>query len=221
MLAHDVNERERVADVVGVVLDGLAHGLADGLEASEVDHAIGVVLVKDLGERRAVVDVGLVEGEVCRGVVTNDGLDAVEDLARGVGEVVNHDHLVAAAQKLDDRVASDEAGTSGHEHAGIGRCDLLAHRRSFRRDELLRSGFRQTLVYVAPGRTVPTRRRTVGNAPASFDSGREETLVEAGTEQACLARRFAPWRGGPSNRGLLVPICPARGCLVGLHCSTV
>ncbi len=127
VLAHDVNERERVANVVGVVLDGLGDGLADGLEARKVNHAARVVLVEDLGERRAVVDVGLVEGEIGGRVVADDGLDAVKDLGRGVGEVVDNNDLVAAREKFDDGVAADEPGTAGNEHAGVLGRDLLAH----------------------------------------------------------------------------------------------
>ena len=127
VLAHDVDERERVADVVGVVLDRLGDGLAHGLVAGKVDNATRAVLVEDLGERGAVVDVGLVEGEIGGGGLTHDGLDAVADLGRRVGEVVDNDDLVAALEEFDNRVAADEAGTAGHEYAGVLGRDLLAH----------------------------------------------------------------------------------------------
>ena len=85
VVAHHVDEREGVAQVVGVVLDGLAHGLANCLEAGEVDHAVDVVLVKDGVHGLAVIDVGAVEGEVGGSGVAHDGLDAVDDLLGGVG----------------------------------------------------------------------------------------------------------------------------------------
>ena len=106
VLAHDVDEGEGVADVVGVVLDGLGHRLAHGLEAGEVDHAVDVVLGEHVLERVAVVDVGNVHGEVGRGLGADDGFDAVFDLGRGVRQVVDDDNLVAALKQLDNGVGS-------------------------------------------------------------------------------------------------------------------
>ena len=127
VVAHDVHERERVAQVVRVVLDGLGDGLAHGLEAGEVNHAVDVVLVKDALEGLAVVDVGTVEGEALGGLVAHDGVDAVEDLLGCVGEVVYDDDLIAVLKQLDARVAADEAGAAGDEHAGVLGVLLFAH----------------------------------------------------------------------------------------------
>jgi hypothetical protein len=127
VVAHHVHEREGVAQVVGVVLDGLADGLAHGLEASEVDHAVDVVLVKDGVHGLAVVDVGAVEGEVGGSGVAHDGLDAADDLLRRVGEVVDNDYLVAVLKELHHRVAANEAGAAGDEHAGVLWVFCFAH----------------------------------------------------------------------------------------------
>ena len=127
MLAHDVHEGERVAEVVCVVLDRLDHGLADGLEAGEVDHTVDGVRVKDALEGDAVVDVGAVEGEALGGVLAHDGVDAVEDLLGRVGEVVDDDDLITVLEELDDGVGADEAGAAGDEDAGVLGVFLLAH----------------------------------------------------------------------------------------------
>ena len=109
VVAHDVNEREGVAQVVGVVLDGLGDRLAHGLEAGKVDDAVDLVRGEDLLQRVAVVDVGDDELEVCGGLGADDGLDAVLDLGGGVGEVVHDDDLVAVLEQLDAGVAANEA----------------------------------------------------------------------------------------------------------------
>ena len=127
MLAHGVDEREGVADVVGVVLDGLAHALAHGLEAGEVDHAVHRVLVEDDVERLAVVHVGAVEGEPLRRLGPHDLVDAVEHPLARVGQVVHNHDLVALLKQADNGVAADEPAAARDEHAGVLGCLLLAH----------------------------------------------------------------------------------------------
>ena len=77
--------------------------------------------VEDALESFAVVDVGDVHGEVGRGLVADDGLDAVLDLGRGVRQVVDDDNLVAALKQLDDGVGANESGAAGNKDAGIGK----------------------------------------------------------------------------------------------------
>ena len=127
MIAHDIHQRERAADVVGVVLDGLLYALAHGLEAREVDHAVDVERVEDGVEGVAVVDVGAHEGETLGGLVPHDGVDAVQHLLARVGQVVHDDDLVALLQQAYHRVAADEPAAAGDEHAGVLGCLLLAH----------------------------------------------------------------------------------------------
>ena len=127
VLAHDVDERERVADVVGVVLDRLGDGLTHGLEAGEVDDAVDRVGVEDLLERGAIIHVRDDELEVLGRFGANDDLDAVLDLRGGVGEVIDDDDLVVLLEQLDHGVAADEASAAGDEHAGVFGIDLLAH----------------------------------------------------------------------------------------------
>ena len=119
MVAHDVEQHERVLDVVVVVLDGLVDRFVDGLEAGEVDHAIDMVGVEDLVHGLAVQDVCLIEGEVLGGLVAHDGLDAVDGDSARVGKIVNDDNLVAALEELDDGVGADESGATGDEDADV------------------------------------------------------------------------------------------------------
>ena len=132
MVAHDVNEHQGVLDIVVVVLDGLAHRLADGLKAGEVDDAVDLVGIEDLVHRIAVEHVGLVEGEVLGGLVAHDGLDAVDGDGAGVGEVIDDDDLVAALEQLNDGVGTDETGTAGNEDAGVFGVECLGHVVSYR-----------------------------------------------------------------------------------------
>ena len=60
MISHDIKKGEGVAQVVCVVLDRLGDGLANGLEASEVNDKVNGVLIKDVVERICIVDVYLV-----------------------------------------------------------------------------------------------------------------------------------------------------------------
>ena len=127
MVAHGVDEREGVPDVVGVVLDGLLHALSHGLVSGEVDDAVHGLLVEDALQGLAVVDVGAVEGESLGGLGPNDLIDAVEHLLARVGEVVDDHDLVALLQQADDGVAADEPAAARDEHAGVGRGLLMRH----------------------------------------------------------------------------------------------
>ncbi len=127
MVAHDVHQRERVAQVVGVVLDGLLHRLAHGLEAGKVNHAVDLVVGEDLLQGLTVVDVGPIKGQVLGAIFAHDGVDAVDDLLRRVGEVVHDDGVVACIEQLDHGVAANEPGTAGDEDGRILRKLLLTH----------------------------------------------------------------------------------------------
>ena len=127
MVAHAFAQRERVADVVVVVLDGLRHALAHGLVAGEVNDAVGLFGIEDAVEGGAVVDVRLIEDEVLRGVLTHDLADAVERDGARVVQVVDHHDAVCALEQLNACMRPDEPGASGNEDAGILRCLCLCH----------------------------------------------------------------------------------------------
>ena len=132
VVAHDIDERQGVLDIVVVVLDGLAHRLANGLKAGEVDDAVDLVGIEDLVHRIAVEHVGLVEGEVLGGLVAHDGLDAVDGNGAGVGEVIDDDNLVATLEQLNDGVRADKAGAAGNEDAGVFGVECFGHVVSYR-----------------------------------------------------------------------------------------
>ena len=132
VVAHDIDEHQGVLDIVVVVLDGLAHRLANGLKAGEVDDAVDLVGIEDLVHRIAVEHVGLVEGEVLGGLVAHDGLDAVDGNGAGVGEVIDDDDLVAALEQLNDGVRADKAGAAGNEDAGVFGVECFGHVVSYR-----------------------------------------------------------------------------------------
>ena len=115
-----------------VVLDGLAHRLADGLKAGEVDDAVDLMGIEDLVHRIAVEHVGLVEGEVLGGLVAHDGLDAVDGDGAGVGEIIDDDDLVATLEQLNDGVRADKAGATGNEDAGVFGVECFGHVVSYR-----------------------------------------------------------------------------------------
>ena len=132
MVAHDVDEHQGVLDVVVIVLDGLAHRLADGLKAGEVDDAVDLVSVEDLVHGLAVEHISLVEGEVFGSLFAHDGLDAVNGDSAGIGEVVDDDDLVAALEQLNDGVRADKAGATGYEDAGVFGVECFGHAVSYR-----------------------------------------------------------------------------------------
>ncbi len=205
MLAHDVHEGERVAEVVGVVLDRLGDGLAHGLEAGEVDHAVDLVLVEDALERLAVVHVGAVEGEALGGLGSHDGVDAVEHLLGGVGQVVDDDDLIAVLEQLDARVGADEAGAAGDEDARVLGGDLLAHEIPFGLGRATRScpgDKARSLVYVLHVRGLWAGARGSWAAPGERAGlnvvriGRESGKAGAKTEHLCdsdATSRVARW----------------------------
>ena len=132
MVAHDVDEHQGVLDVVVVVLDGLAHRLADGLKAGKVDDAVNLMDIEDFVHRIAVEHVGLIEGEVLGGLVAHDGLDAVDGDGAGVGEIIDDDDLVATLEQLNDGVRADKAGATGNEDAGVFGVECFGHVVSYR-----------------------------------------------------------------------------------------
>ena len=143
VVAHGLDQVEGAAEVVVVVLDGLGHALADGLEAGEVDHAVDVERLEDGLEGVAVAHVGADERHALGCLFAHDLRDAVENLLAGVGEVVDDDDLIAAREQLDDGVAPDEAGSTGHKYAGFGGCFLKRH------GSFLRSMGRRKEVYAS------------------------------------------------------------------------
>ena len=119
MVSHDIKKGEGVTQVVCVVLDRLGNGLTDGLEASKVDDKVNSVLVKDAVQCIFVVDVCLVERKALGVFFSHNGFDAIDNLYRSIGEVVNNDSLVAGIEQLNNGMAANKARAAGNKYAGI------------------------------------------------------------------------------------------------------
>ena len=129
MVAKGACELERAAQVVLVVLDGLVHRLAHRLVRGEVNGTADGLLVEDAVEKRPVLHVALVEGT---NLLARDALDALEGDLAGVGQVVDHDDVIASVEQLNAGVAADEAGTARDKDARLfGLSYRIGHTCSF------------------------------------------------------------------------------------------
>ena len=106
--AHGLQQHQGAVDVVVVILERLDAALAHGLQPREMDDRIEFVFGKDLVHRGAVAHVCIVKAEV----FARDLTDAHHRLFAGIGEVIDHRHLVTALEQCDQRVAADEAGAA-------------------------------------------------------------------------------------------------------------
>jgi hypothetical protein len=91
---HGLGQRDRGTQVDAEVAQRFGDGLADGLEAGEVDDAIDGIGVEHRFEAGPVGDVELDEGDFASGDVGH----GVERLDRAVGQIV-HDNDVVARQQ--------------------------------------------------------------------------------------------------------------------------
>jgi hypothetical protein len=103
-IAHRLEQRDRAADVVLVVLERLVHRLAHGLEPGKVDDAVDGRARKRACKGLPVADIPLDELRTR----TRDLLDAVDDDGRRVAEVVEDHGLMPCLLQRNDRMASDE-----------------------------------------------------------------------------------------------------------------
>ena len=119
MVSHDIKKSEGIAQVVCVVLDRLGNRLADSLEAGKVDDKVNGVLIKDAVQSILIVDVCLVERKALGVFFSHNGFDAIDNLCRSVGEVVNNDSLVAGIEQLNNGMAANKARAASDKYAGI------------------------------------------------------------------------------------------------------
>ena len=98
--SHCAQQRKGAAEVVLVVLEGLGHRLADGLEPREVDRGVDVLVVEEL---LRLVDVGEVEG-VDRYVDAGQGLESADDRRLGVAEIIDDNDVVSCFDESDHGV---------------------------------------------------------------------------------------------------------------------
>ena len=89
MVSHDIKKGEGIAQVVCVVLNRLGDGLANSLEACEVNDKVNGVLIKDVVESICIVDVCLVERKALGVLFSYNSFDAIDNLCRSIGKVIN------------------------------------------------------------------------------------------------------------------------------------
>ena len=133
MVAHDVYEHQGVLDVVVIVLDGFGHRFAHGLKAGKVDHAVDVVIGKNLLHGIAIEHVCLIEGEILRLLVPDDLTHARYGDLTCIGKVIDDNDPVVAIKQLDNGMGADKTSAAGYQHAGILRLEHLGHKVSFRK----------------------------------------------------------------------------------------
>ena len=119
MVSHDVKKGEGITQVVRVVFDRLGNGLTDSLEASEVNDKVNGVLIKDAVECICIVDVCLVERKALSVFFSHNGFDAIDNLCRSIGKVINNNSLVAGIEQFNNGVAANKARAAGDKYAGI------------------------------------------------------------------------------------------------------
>ena len=79
MCTHHVQQGERGAEVIGVVLNRFSNGFSNGLEARKMNNAVDMVRIKDTIELRAIVDVGFVKCQALGILLAHNGFNAVDD----------------------------------------------------------------------------------------------------------------------------------------------
>ena len=109
--AHGGQHGEGGGEVVGVVLDGLAHALAHRLVGGELDHRVNVrVLREQLLHLFRVGEVDLHKAEILAG----DLLHPAHRLRAGVVVVVGHDDVIAGRQKFHAGMTANVTCAAAH-----------------------------------------------------------------------------------------------------------
>jgi hypothetical protein len=111
-LGHGLEQHHAAGDVVVVVAQRLRHRFADRLQAGEVDHGVDLVRAERGFDRRAVADVGLDELES----LSRDASHPLLHGTVGVGQVVDHDHVMARVLQLDHGVRTDVTHTASNQN---------------------------------------------------------------------------------------------------------
>ena len=176
MVSHDIKKGEGIAQVVCVVLNGLGDGLANSLEASKVNDKVNGVLVKDVVECICIVDVCLVERKALSVFFSHYGFDAIDNLCRSIGKVINNYGLVAGIEQFNNGVAANKARATGDKYAGILWNQSVRHINPFvdlyrhKYTAFLRNVGRCEHTGFSPGARAPARvsRRTSPSAIASL-----------------------------------------------------
>ena len=100
VLRHDLQQRQRGAQIVAVVHHRLGHGFAHRLVAREVDDGVDGLRVEHTAQRRLVRDVRLAHRDVSAG----DLLHPARRFRAAVVEVIRDHHVIARLQTGHRRV---------------------------------------------------------------------------------------------------------------------
>ena len=112
MRTHLVGQIQRRSDVRAVILNRLVHGLTDGLQTSEVNNRVDLVLIEDTLHRCTIHHIIRIELHLLPG----DLLDPVDRLLIRVIQVIDDDHIIARVQKLHTCMASDISSTTCYKN---------------------------------------------------------------------------------------------------------
>ena len=77
------------------------------------------MLIKDAVQRIFVVNVCLVERKALSVFFSHNGFDAIDNLCRSIGKVINNYGLVAGIEQFNNGVAANKARATGDKYAGI------------------------------------------------------------------------------------------------------
>ena len=109
---HGLDQRERGVEVVAVISQRDAAAFAHGLEAGEVDDGVDLMRGENFLQRGAVADIRLVEHRFD----ARDGLNLLDDIGLGIGQIVHDNDLVPRLLQLHAGVASDKPGAAGDKY---------------------------------------------------------------------------------------------------------
>ena len=106
---HDVHER---SEVVAVILHGVGHRLANGLEGGEVYHRIELVLLEYAAEGLLVAAVDIDEGHIH----ARDLAYALDAAHVGIRQVVGNDNIIAGIYQLHGGMRTDIARAARNQN---------------------------------------------------------------------------------------------------------
>jgi hypothetical protein len=114
VLLHESEERDERERIVAIVEQRTLHGLTHRLGSREMDHAYDIGMGTEDGVHRYIVAAIGIDKV---GTAAYDGLDAIQDLDIGVGEVIDDDNIVALLHEFYDGMRTDIPYSAGDENS--------------------------------------------------------------------------------------------------------
>ena len=113
MTAHSLEQIQGADQVVGVVLQGLGHALAHGLEAGEMDNCVNIgVFGKKCLHLVRIAHFQLDKGDR----LTGDFLHPAQGFFTGIAEVIRNNDVIAGLDQLHTGVAADVARAAADQN---------------------------------------------------------------------------------------------------------